>query len=182
VRTPEPEVRLARSGRSRSACPVRLWVGPAAGAEFGDLLRGGVVYQALAHAHHVVDVIAKVPVEGDGALVGGPYLQVDLRASGSYEPPLRLAHEQPTESLPLIGGVNGQVVHPAAMSVVTGHHRPGQPLADLEHEESIMIVSELALDVAAGIVPWPQQTAPGPQGQQRVMIGWPVGAEHRRAG
>ena len=182
MRTPEPEVRLARSRRSRSGCPVRLWVGPACWRGVRRLLRSGVVYQAFAHAHHVVDVIAKVPVEGDGVLVGGSYLQVDLRASGGEEPPLRLAHEQPAESLPLTGGVNGEVVHPAAMSVVTGHHRPGQPLADLEHEESVKIVNELALYVAAGIVPWPQQTASGPQGQQSVMIGWPVGAEHSLAG
>jgi hypothetical protein len=102
-----------------------LFGGALAGSPGRYLLRGGVVYQAFAHAHHVVDVIAKVPVEGDGVLVGSSYLQVDLRAPGSEKPPLRLAHEQPTESLPLIGGVNGEVVHPAAMSVVTDHHRPG---------------------------------------------------------
>jgi hypothetical protein len=57
------------------------------------------------------------------------------------------------------------------MAVVTDHHRTRQAAIRLEHKQSIGIMSELALDVAAGIVPWPQQTASGPQGQQSIMIG-----------
>ena len=55
--------------------------------------------------------------------------------------------------------VDGQIVDPAAMTVVADHDAPNHLAVFLEDHEIVSVMDLLALDVSVGIVPTPSKCA-----------------------
>src|SRR6266567_7184371 len=122
------------------------------GGNAGDgewpLLRGRViVLQSLAHAYDVVKGEAEAAVEFDYAVVGSSNLEIDFGAAGGSQEPFRLSNNGARKSAALKPGGNGQVIEPAAMSFVTGHHTRHDLAVQKANQKQIRPDEQFALDV-----------------------------------
>lgn len=120
-----------------------------------------------------------MPIERNDLLIGLAHLQIDLGTPEQRQPTLRLSHEQWAETRALMRRVDGEVVDPPPMAVVADHHRPDNTAVELEHEQTVFVLSELTADVTFRIIPPPEQPAGSPEGNERLPIGWVIEAKSR---
>ncbi|MDE0023302.1 MAG: hypothetical protein OXP69_02705 [Spirochaetaceae bacterium] len=99
----------------------------------------------------------------------------DLGAADRQQACLHLVHQAAAEaaSTALLG--HRQVVDPAAMALVPGHHRRDQPAIHGPDQEQIPLHAQLAVNVLHRVVPRPDQPALAPQRYHGVLIGLPAG-------
>ena len=150
------------------ACPSRLPVGN----------------EALAQAHRTVDGEAEPLVEGEGGGVLLAHLQVDLRASAGEQPRLERLHQPARVAAAAVGGIDGKIVHPAAVPFVAAHRGGDQPPpaaeAELADEEEPVVDRAATLDVAVRVVPRPGQAAVAPQPDHRFLVVRLEGSDRQR--
>ena len=69
-----------------------------------------------------------------------------------------------------MGGMDGEVVGPAAVALVADHDAPDQLVVAFEYENVRRIMRELALDVVVRVVPWSGQPAGHPECHEPVAV------------
>src|SRR5690606_17580727 len=82
-----------------------------------------IVDEALAEAHHLIDLVAQLSIKLDNPFVANADLEVDLRAAEFEQERFRPVHHHAPVSSPLAVRVHGEVVDPTPVAFVTSHDR-----------------------------------------------------------
>jgi hypothetical protein len=83
--------------------------------------------------------VAQRLVESRSGLVAGDQLQIDLQAAELRQRRFGKAHQPATQAGAALFGRNRHRVQPASMSVVTGHHRADDVLAECGHKKQAIL-------------------------------------------
>src|ERR1017187_5348321 len=161
--------------------------------------RDVVLLEMLAQAHRFVVGVADLSIELSCGLIRAPDLEIYLRAAEIAKSPLGLVHEQASETLtPMIGvnslavrpdqasetltrmiGADREVVDPSAVALVANHDGPDQLVALFDHEKVVRVSGQLAVDIPVGVVPRSREPADRPERHERLAVARPVRPKHR---
>ncbi|GCC47984.1 hypothetical protein chiPu_0031919, partial [Chiloscyllium punctatum] len=92
-----------------------------------------------------------------------PHQQLQLRHAGGTQPVLGCGHHDAAQALALAGGVDRDVVDPAAMAVMTDHRGRDDRAGVAANQHGRTRSAPCQRDVGSGIVPRPRQAAGLPQ-------------------
>src|SRR6478609_260060 len=137
-----------------------------------------VFFEALTHADGRVFGEAERGVEGLHVGVFAADLQVELRAAYRPQAALGVAHQRGADAAAALADVDGQVIDPAAVPVVTGHHGADDAAIEIGDEEQLALHLELTRDVALRVVPGPNQAREGPQLDDARFVRLSEGSDH----
>ena len=128
-------------------------------------------YQTLAEADDVVLPVAEGGVEIDRRDIGTADLKVQLGAPLGKKPGLPRHHQGPGMAPALMLGADGQIVHPAPVSVIAEHRAgPDRAIGPLPHQKPVSLMGLLARNVPIRIVPSAGEIAVAPQTDHCVAV------------
>src|SRR5207244_1569365 len=102
--------------------------------------------------------------------VGAAHLQVDLGAAELPELHLGFLHHAPPDPPSLEIGRNSQIVDPAAVPVVAGHHAGDDTTAGRADEQQVRLDLLLPLDVSARVVGGHDELTAAPEIHHLILV------------
>src|SRR4051794_7433656 len=156
-------------GIRRFSSPAAPNTGGSPSASLPD--RRVVVFQSFAHADDVVGPVTDGAIELDYLRVGGSDLKVDLRTPNLREQALGLRHHRTTQAAAALIRIDGEIIDPPAMALVTRHHRRENLVIDDSDEKQLRVDLHLSCDVVVRIVPRSQQIAAPPEVNHVRFVG-----------
>ena len=133
---------------------------------FGSL----VTLQSLPHADDVVGGITDTAIKFNDGVIGGANLQINFRAAGVAKEAFGFGDDGAGQAMPLVFGINGQIVEPAAMAFVASHHAGDDTAIEQADQKQVGAHGEFALDVLVRVIPWSDEVASPPEGNDGVLI------------
>jgi len=128
------------------------------------------MFQTLAHADDAVGGITEPAVKFNDGVVGGPDLEIDFGTTGVAKEALGFGDDGPGQTVPLMFGINGKIVKPAAMAFVTGHDAGDDAAIKQADQKPVGAHGKFALDVLVRVVPGANEVASPPEGNDGVLI------------
>ena len=128
------------------------------------------MFQALPHADDVVGGITDTAIKFNHGVIGGPDLQIDFGTTGVAKEALGFGDDGPGQTVPLMFGINGKIVKPAAMAFVTGHDAGDDAAIKQADQKPVGAHGKFALDVLVRVVPRADEVASPPEGNDGALI------------
>jgi hypothetical protein len=141
-------------------------IGARAGLSGGQI----IMFQPLAHTYHIINCIAQPTIELNNSMVGRPDLQIDFRTPGLPKPSFRFGDDGTRISTPLQVRDNCQIIEPASMALVTGHHAGDNLTVKNTHQKQFRVDEKFALNVSMRIIPGPNQVTSSPKGHDCFLV------------
>lgn len=127
--------------------------------------------ESFAKVDGVIDLVAKVPVEGDNLRIRAPYLQIHFRTAKFAQRCFDMLDECAANAEVSCVWRGGQVVHPSAVSLIAGHRCTDDAvLVTHRHEEKLGLDRKLPRNVFPRIVPWLSQAGRFPESHDGLGI------------
>lgn len=142
-----------------------------------DPFRLLIRFQALAQAYHIIEVVSDFPVKRHDLGIGAAHLQLDFGTTRRPQACLGGCHHAPADAGAPVMGMDGEIVDPPPVAVVSGHNGGDYPCAQAADEEHLRLHAEFAADVPARIVPGHDQAAIRPQLNDLGLITGRIGSD-----
>jgi len=129
-----------------------------------------IMLQSLAHTDDVVNCVAEPSVKLNDPVVRSPNLQIDFWTPGLPEQSFCFGDDGARIPTALQLRENCQIIEPASMALVTGHHASNNLTVKNAYQKQFRPDATLALNVSMGIIPGPNQVASLPKGHDRFLV------------
>jgi hypothetical protein len=128
------------------------------------------MFQALPHADDVVGGITDTAIKFNDGVVGGSDLKIDFWAAGVAKDALGFGDDGAGQTMPLVLGINGEIVEPTAVALVTGHDAGDDAAIKQADQKPVGAHGKFALDVRVRVVPGADEVTSAPEGDDGVFI------------
>src|SRR6266566_7296126 len=151
----------------RSATDMRKFLGKFLAGVIGTIAlmsrRRFAAVEPFGECHALLVVVAELLVEGMDLRVVVPHHELKLHNAARPEPVFRGRHDRTAIALVAMVGIDGNVIDPAAMTIMADQHRRDGNAPIAAQQDRCVGALARQHDVACGIIPRARQPATLPQ-------------------
>jgi hypothetical protein len=122
------------------------------------------------HYARLIEITERL-IERPHFVVVGPDHQHCLGDTTRRQPLLGSPHHRAAMAVPLLQGIDREIIKPAAVAIVPDHDRGDDLVSIASGQQGGIIAGERQRDIGAGVVPRPRQLAALPQRDNCLDVG-----------